>query len=301
MNIAVIGTAFVDIKGHSINKYLEGGRNPGYIENVYGGVARNIAEDLINAGCGSSFISMVDDSATGRDLLADLNSKGVNTCHVGICPAGCGTWLAVFNELGDVVASVSVKADLSELPAIIDEHHKEIFSGLDAVILEIDIDENVVERIFRYADMYGIDVYCAVAIMSNALDKKQYFQYSKCFICNSQEAGMLFDHDFNAASPAEILQYAISHRTVIGCKNLVITMSENGSVYTSANGESGICPAENVRLVDSTGAGDSYCAGLTAALASGFPLSEACAIGTKMAAAVVSGTSNVYKGPKLFK
>lgn len=97
-----------------------------------------------------------------------------------------------------------------------------------------------------------------------------------------------------------MLQHAVSLRQETGCENLVITMAGNGSVYAGANGEHGICPAESVKLVDSTGAGDSYCAGLSAALASGLPLSEACRIGTKMAAAVVSGTENVYTGPKLF-
>ena len=300
MNITVIGTAFVDIKGHSKNKYIEGGRNPGYIENVYGGVARNIAEDLINAGISSSFVSMADDSATGKALLDGLISKGINTDHVGICPSGCGTWLAVFNELGDVVASISVKADLSGLPALIDEHHEEIFSNTDAIILEINIDEYIVSRVFKYAKMYSLDVYCAVAIMSNALDKKKYLSGAKCFICNAQEAGMLLGHELQGSSADETLQYAISLREKTGCENLVITMAGNGSVYAGANGEHGICPAESVKLVDSTGAGDSYCAGLSAALASGLPLSEACRIGTKMAASVVSGTENVYTGPKLF-
>ena len=137
--------------------------------------------------------------------------------------------------------------------------------------------------------------------MSNALDKKKYLSAAKCFICNAQEAGMLLGHEIEGLSAKEMLQYAVALREETGCGNIVITMAENGSVYAGAGGEQGICPAENVKLIDSTGAGDSYCAGLSAALASGLPLSEACRIGTKMAAAVVSCTENVYTGPKLFR
>ena len=50
MERLVIGAAFVDIKGFPEGTYLPNGRNAGKIEYVHGGVARNVAEDLANAG-----------------------------------------------------------------------------------------------------------------------------------------------------------------------------------------------------------------------------------------------------------
>ena len=48
MSIVVIGAVFVDIKGYPTNTYIPGGRNVGYVEQVHGGVSRNIVEDIAN-------------------------------------------------------------------------------------------------------------------------------------------------------------------------------------------------------------------------------------------------------------
>ena len=48
MGIVVIGAVFVDIKGYPLSTYIPGGRNAGRIEQVHGGVSRNVAEDIAN-------------------------------------------------------------------------------------------------------------------------------------------------------------------------------------------------------------------------------------------------------------
>ena len=44
MGIVVIGAVFVDIKGYPLSTYIPGGRNAGRMEQVHGGVSRNVAE-----------------------------------------------------------------------------------------------------------------------------------------------------------------------------------------------------------------------------------------------------------------
>ena len=46
MGIVVIGAVFVDIKGYPLSTYIPGGRNAGRVEQVHGGVSRNVAEDM---------------------------------------------------------------------------------------------------------------------------------------------------------------------------------------------------------------------------------------------------------------
>ena len=48
MGIVVLGAVFVDIKGYPLSTYIPGGRNAGRIEQVHGGVSRNVAEDIAN-------------------------------------------------------------------------------------------------------------------------------------------------------------------------------------------------------------------------------------------------------------
>ena len=46
MSITVFGAIFVDIKGYPYNVFIPKGRNVGQITTTYGGVSRNVSEDL---------------------------------------------------------------------------------------------------------------------------------------------------------------------------------------------------------------------------------------------------------------
>ena len=74
MAIVVVGNAFVDIKGFPDNNYIPAGRNAGRVEIVHGGVGRNVAEDIANVELRPRFVSMVDDSAEGREVVRKLNN-----------------------------------------------------------------------------------------------------------------------------------------------------------------------------------------------------------------------------------
>lgn len=300
MNITVIGTIFTDIKGHPYGEFIPEGRNAGYLEYVHGGVARNIAEDLANLGDRAVFVSLCEPGAFGDEVLARLNEAGVDTRFIQREEHGSGTWLAVFDENGNVFSSISARADLASLASVLEKHHEEIFADTDLIILEIDIDETAVRKTFEYAEKYQKKVCCAVATMSHALDKTEYLKKAELFICNLQEAGMLFDRDLSGLAPEELAETIRLEAADAGLQSLVVTMSEKGSVYTDPRGRSGHCPAIPVEAVDSTGAGDSYCAALCTALCRGADLKLACETGTKAAMAVVASKKNTYEGPKLF-
>ena len=107
MGIVVIGDVFIDIKGFSTSTYIPYGRNLGTIEQIHGGVGRNVAEDIANVELEPIFIGAVDDDSIGEDVIQKLNRHKVDTRYMKKVKNGMGTWLAVFDHKGDVVASVS--------------------------------------------------------------------------------------------------------------------------------------------------------------------------------------------------
>ena len=98
MGIVVIGAVFVDIKGYPLSTYIPGGRNAGRMEQVHGGVSRNVAEDIANVELRPTFVSLVDDTGSGQDVIDKLARHKVNTRYIQRMPDGMGTWLAVFNN-----------------------------------------------------------------------------------------------------------------------------------------------------------------------------------------------------------
>ena len=58
------------------------------------------------------------------------------------------------------------------------------------------------------------------------------------------------------------------------------------------NGEAGVCPALRVDVVDTTGAGDAFFAGVAIGLTYGKTVGESCVIGTRLAASVIASSSS---------
>lgn len=293
MGIVAIGAVFVDIKGYPLHTYIPAGRNVGRVEHVHGGVCRNIAEDIANVELRPTFISLVDNSGTGTDVVEKLARHKVDTRYIRRTEDGMGTWLAVFDNRGDVVASVSKRPDLSPIADILDEHGDEIFRDCDSVILEIDMDREIVRRIFHLAKKYSKDIYAVVSNMSIAVERRDLLNATACVVCNQQEAGILFSENYDALTPTEMETILADRVKAARIPRMVVTMGGQGAVYVDRDGTSGYCPAMKVEVKDTTGAGDSFFAGVTIGLTYGKGLAEACEIGTRLAASVIATSENV--------
>lgn len=293
MAIVVVGNVFVDIKGFPEDLYIPTGRNAGRVEIVHGGVGRNVVEDIANVELRPVFVSMVDDTAEGESVLRKLKNHKVNTDYVAVTPDGMGMWLAVFNQYGDVAGSISKRPNMEALKKLLEEKGDEIFKDADSIVLEIDLDKDIVKQVFRYAGKYGKKVYAVVANMGIASQRRDFLQSIDCFVCNALEAGILFVTDFSEMSPEELCE-ALSERVISArIPSMVVTMGSRGAVYADMNGGKGICPAEKVKVRDTTGAGDAFCAGVAIGLTYGKSMSDAVEIGTRLASSVITVSENV--------
>ncbi len=125
------------------------------------------------------------------------------------------------------------------------------------------------------------------------MERRDFLQQIDCFVCNQQEAGILFSDDYNHLSPAQMREVLAAnvHSANIPC--MVVTMGGQGAVYARANGECGVVPAKKVDVIDTTGAGDAFFAGTVIGLTYGKNLPASCEIGSRLAASVISITENV--------
>ncbi len=293
MGIVVIGATFVDIKGYPEDAYIPAGKNAGRVEQIHGGVGRNVAEDVANCELRPTFVSLVDKSGTGEDVLRKLKKHKVNVDYIRKTSNGIGTWLAVFNNEGDVVASISKRPDLSPIADILDEQGDEIFSQADSIIIEIDLEKEIIKRVFRLANKYHKKVFAVVSNMRIALERRDFLMKVDCFVCNQQEAGILFSSDYSNETP-DRLSEIIAEKTQAACiSSMIVTMGSSGAVYADRSGTRGHCPARPVHVRDTTGAGDAFCAGAAIGLTYGKDLRQACEIGTYLASSVIVTSESV--------
>ena len=190
--IVVVGAAFVDIKGYPYSQYIPTGRNSGFVVEVHGGVGRNIAEDIANVELRPTFVTVLDQRNISTEVADKLAKHRCNTDYIKRTDDGLGTWLAVFDNSGDVVASISKRPDLMPMLDMLEEKGDEVFRGADSIAVEFDIEVPILKKIIELAEKHGKKIYAVVSNMSIAVERRDLMKRLACIVCNLQEAGLLF-------------------------------------------------------------------------------------------------------------
>ena len=300
---AVFGVTFVDVKGFPFNAYVPTGTNLGIVKIVHGGVSRNVCEDFANIGMPVDFVSVSDRTCIGQDVVTHLDNIGVGTDYITWTKDnGIGMWLAVMNEKGDLAGSTSQMPDVGALESFIGEKGEEIVSKCENIVLEMDVSENIAEKVITLAEKYGKKVYVISGNMSVILKRIDLLKRVSCFICNEIEAGRLFGMELSKFTPREMLDTLKEKSGEMGIPSMIVTMGSVGSVYFDSNtNEEGMCPSYPCKIIDTTGAGDAFFSGAVMGLTRGYSLGKAVKAGTKLAALTIQvEESSCPKNPHFF-
>ncbi len=302
MGTVAIGVFFADLKGFPFGKYVAEGRNLGRIRITHGGVCRNVAEDLIHVGQPVSFVSLCDESAVGKDLLAHLKDEGVDTRYVvQVEENGVGMWLVILDERGNLAGSISQMPDTAPLEELIREKGEEIVRSADNIVLEIDLSAEVAARVLTLAKQYEKKVYAIVGNMSVILEHPEYLSDLDCFVCNEVEAERLFGVSDVIMDAEQLLDFLPEAMAKLEIPAMVVTIGAEGAVYyDSRTGEKGRCPSVAKKLVDTSGAGDAFLAGFVAARSRGYGLERAVQAASRLAAEALAIEESVAPKMELF-
>lgn len=118
MTVLVIGGANLDVLARSSRPLRAHTSNPGTVLRTYGGVGRNVAENLARLGTPTRMLLAVGDDTAGQEVLARTRFAGVRTLRVP-WEGPTGTYTALLDDDGSLVAGV---ADMAATDAITPEH-----------------------------------------------------------------------------------------------------------------------------------------------------------------------------------
>lgn len=283
--ITVIGTIFMDIKGFAKKDYNPVGRNLGDIQFIHGGVGRNIAENLARMDGNVALVSSVDDAGTGHEVMERLQQAGVDTAYIQRAKQhGMGMWLAILNEQGELAGSISQMPDLSWLQQAIFQQGEDIVQRSTHIVLEIDLNEELSEKVIELARKVNKPVYGIPGNMDVILRRPDLLQGMECFICNDIEASQLMNIDVLQLSHSELQQRLSVYVSNAGLHSMVVTLGSLGSVfYDSRSRSAGHQEVFPVRVTDTSGAGDAFFSGTVMGLVRQLPLGDAVIYGTKTA------------------
>lgn len=292
--VSVVGTVFVDCKGFANEQYIALGRNLGSIQFVHGGVGRNVVENLANLGLPTALVSTVDDSALGEEIMKRLKQVGVSLEYLPAVPnQGMGMWLALLNENGELVGSISQMPNLTTMQRMVIQRGEELVSRSSHIVLEIDLNEEISRHIVETATRQNKPIYGIPGNLEVILKNRDLLTMLDCFICNNIEAEKLVCSEFSDLVLEQKLAALQSYVDNEGLQSMVITLGAEGSIfYDRRTMESGYQPVFPVEVIDTSGAGDAFFSGTVMALVRGLKLAEAVIYGTKVAGWTIESKEN---------
>ncbi len=249
--IAVIGSANVDIHGAPHGKYLPEDSNPGTIRLSVGGVGCNIARNLAALGWHVRFITALGEDMLSYRVREELTKRGLDFSRAITVPGGAtSTYLYVTDETGSMVSAVSdMEITNAMTPAALAQRLDLLCDG-SPVVFDANLSAEAIVWLCKHvhAPMAADSVSAAkVARLSPALSKLDVLK------CNRLEACYL--------AGTEDLEEAAKKLVAMGVRRAFITLGEQGVCCADESGVQ-IVPGVSARKVlDTTGAGDSFLAG----------------------------------------
>ena len=280
--IACIGAANLDRKLRSIATLTMGTSNPARQDEAFGGVARNIAENLARLGAPVSLATAVGDDAAGRALLAHAQGAGIDTGATLVLPKTCsGTYTAVLDEHGEMLVAL---ADM----ALYDQISPACLAGQDAhrplpalTVADLNLPLDTITYLLEEARRAATPLVIVAVSQPKMARLPRDLHGLRLLILNHGEletrigAPIRTEADFAAACAAIQAQ---------GARDVIVTCGGKGVYFTHAGGLKHL-PALDVSVVDVTGAGDAFSAAVCWSLFHGSEdLELACRRGLKLSA-----------------
>ena len=292
--IVVIGGIATDIEGRPYEKLIYKDSNPGTIEMSYGGVGRNIIENLARMGADAAFVSVAGDDFMGRSAVKELEALGVNVENVQLL-AGERTamYLSLLDHKGDMELAlcnmdILERIDVSVLDSAMDKLRLAKIVGMDTNLTQ----ESIAYITEKLAD---IPLFLDPVSVTKAERVKNMAGRFHTIKPNRIEAEIISGITINDDKG---LRKAGEWFITQGTKRVFITLGQQGVYYKDQYSE-GIIAPENVSIVSVTGAGDAFSAAIMDSFVRGRSIEETARWG--MMASAVAMKSKTAVNPQMNK
>lgn len=292
-SVLVIGASGLDVVSRVEGELRPGTSNPARIRASFGGVARNVAENLARLGQSARLLSVVGKDRIGEDVLAHTLQAGVDVSHVHSTEKfPTGFYMGVLDGSGYrqfAFDDMRVMRELSESYLL---YHADLFEQAAMVFVDANLPEDALAAVFGLAKKYKLPVCADPTSGSLALRLSPYLRQLKMIAPNSVEAGILTGRPFDPSdsqAAIESARYLVNQ----GVEAVFVTLAEFGVCYASSE-TTGHIPALRTSIVDSTGAGDALTAAVIFALVNDIDLDDAARLGLSAAALTLRHPGTVF-------
>jgi pseudouridine kinase len=296
--VMCIGAANLDRKLRTLGTLQMATSNPARAEEVVGGVARNIAENLARLGTPVALLTALGDDAAGRTLQAHAEEAGIDTRgSLRLTNTCSGTYTAVLDDRGEMLLAL---ADMQLYEALTPQFlasRQPQRAAAALTVSDLNLPREAIATLLKDARRDGIAL-VLVAVSQPKMTRLPEDLTGLCLlILNRGE----LETRVGRPLPADAdLEAACREVRAQGARQIIVTCGQGGVFYTlnddtlSAGGGLAHLPAHKVKTVDVTGAGDAFAAAVCWSLYQGSDdLRLACRRGLKLAAMTLESEATV--------
>lgn len=241
-----------------------------------GGKGANQAVAMGKLGADVTMIGMVGDDSSGMVLKENLVAMNVRDNVEIVADIPTGVAMIMVNENADNSIVVIEGANGKLEPEMV---QKSWFNDMDILVMQLEVPIETVAKSIALAHELGLFTVLNPA-PAKALSK-ELLSNLDLLVVNETEfetlSGITFEETKDLVRGYEIL----------GVRSIVLTLGEKGAWYYDGDQVLHV-PAQVVKAVDTTAAGDSFIGGLMSQISKGISISEALEFATEVAAYTVT-------------
>ncbi|CAM3105205.1 carbohydrate kinase family protein [Streptobacillus ratti] len=287
--ICIIGGANIDIQGFSYNSIILNDSNPGKIEKGFGGVARNITENLSHLNLNTKFIAPIGDDEFSISLLNYMNNKKVDMSHCLIIPnESLSTYLSVLNDENEMIVAIASMSILEKLDIDYIKSKETHIKDADVLVIDTNLRQDVIEYISTFDKKLIVDLVSTTKAkkIRNILNKIHSIKPNKI------EAELLTGIEIKDEESMILASQKLLNQ---GIKNVYITLGKDGVFYMNKE-KHGLINNPKIKAVDITGAGDSFTAGIAYSVKNNYDIEKSAKVAMSMSIINVTNIGTCYQG-----
>ena len=269
----LIGGSNVDYIATSRDKLQKRVSNIGEVSISFGGVMRNIAENLARLGNKIDFITAIGEDANGKEMRNELIKLGINV----ITPKTdypSGSYVAINDANHDMVDAICDNRSIRDLNTEFLKSQHDLIESHEYVIMDANISEEAINYLFN---TYPSKKFIVEAISpSKVLKFKNYLDKLFLIKCNIHEARMLMGIDLMEKD-------LVSGLLARGVKNVVVSHGAHDVYFGENYRRVDLVKVNEVKeFENTTGCGDALTSGVIDYFLRGKKLKEAVAFGNEL-------------------
>lgn len=289
--IVCIGAANLDRKLRPLGPLDMGTSNPASASESFGGVARNIAENLARLGAPTALITALGSDAAGAALLAHARAAGIDVDGTLTLPDACsGTYTAVLDGGGELLVALADMGLYDQMtPAFLDTRASQRANAA-LVVADLNLPRASVAALIDACARDGVPLVLVAVSVPKMARLPAALDGVRLLLLNEAELAARAGH---ALADAAGLHAACRALQAEGARDVVVTCGARGVFYTDGE-RLGHLDAAPAQPVDVTGAGDAFAAAVCWSLhGDSADLARACARGLELAALTLACSQTV--------